>query len=198
MARAPLLDNSNLLAKLDLRRYMMHKYHAAEPPRVIDCCAGDGVLWRHLRSEFRVRSYWPIDVKPAPGRLAFDSARILTLRGWAADLVDVDTYGSPWAHWCALLPNVPGPLSIVLTEGDVIAGQGREIANALGLGRLRPPITLVHRLRDLGRGALIAQANDHGLRIVEAVQTVTAGKHTYMAVRVEPIDPAPTTPPKQA
>lgn len=51
-------DNSNLGAKLDLRRYFLRKYHGEEPAHVLDCCQGDGVIWARLRQEFPLASYW--------------------------------------------------------------------------------------------------------------------------------------------
>lgn len=106
-------DNTNLPAKLDLRRRFLRKYHAEDPANVLDCCQGDGVIWKTLRREFTIAGYWGVDTKRKPGRLRLDSSRILAQAGWLQNVVDIDTYGSPWRHWLAMLPNVkrPGPCS---------------------------------------------------------------------------------------
>ena len=45
----PRTDNSDPRAKLELRRYFLRKYHPDDPPDVLDCCEGEGLLWRRLR-----------------------------------------------------------------------------------------------------------------------------------------------------
>ncbi len=70
-------DNSNLASKLALRRYFLDKYHADGPANVMDCCQGDGVIWRELRKQVSVASYWGIDKKAKKGRIKLDSVRVL-------------------------------------------------------------------------------------------------------------------------
>lgn len=89
-------DNKDPSAKLELRRYFLRKYHAGEPIHVLDCCQATGFLWRTLRQEFPIASYWGLDLKPKKGRLQIDSTRVLEQNGWKQNVVDVDTYGSPW------------------------------------------------------------------------------------------------------
>ncbi|HZU48538.1 MAG TPA: hypothetical protein VFA16_15010, partial [Mycobacterium sp.] len=90
-------DNGNLEAKLGLRRHFLRRYHMENKPMVLDCCQGDGIIWRKLRQEFEC-DYWGVDVKPKRGRLSIDSVRILAQPGWPHDVLDIDTYGSPWRH----------------------------------------------------------------------------------------------------
>jgi hypothetical protein len=71
-----------------------------------------------LRREFRV-DYWGVDIKRAPGRLKIDSTHILSQDGWDFGVIDIDTYGSPWSHYFALLPHVRKhviPASTVYTD----------------------------------------------------------------------------------
>lgn len=110
-------DNHNPRQKLELRRHFLRRYHAATPPDVFDCCQGSGLLWNQLREEFPVASYWGVDLKPKPGRLKVDSVRVLQQPGLAANVIDVDTYGEPWKHWKALLPNITRPTTVFLTMG---------------------------------------------------------------------------------
>lgn len=108
-------DNHNPAAKLALRRYFLRKYHAGERFSVLDCCQGSGLLWGELRREFSDCDYWGVDLKPKSGRLKIDSVRILAQPGWTQNVIDIDTYGSPFKHWAAMLPNVTRPLTVFLT-----------------------------------------------------------------------------------
>ena len=109
-------DNSNLAAKLALRRWFLDRFHAGRAFSVFDACQGSGLIWSELAKSYEFE-YWGVDTKRSPGRLAVDSRRILSLPGIGADVVDIDTYGSPWRHWMMLLPNVIRPASVFLTEG---------------------------------------------------------------------------------
>jgi hypothetical protein len=91
-------DNHDPRAKLELRRYFLRKYHGDGLARVLDCCQGSGLLWGTLRQEFECESYWGLDLKRKPGRLSIDSSRVLAQPGWPQDVIDIDTYGSPWKH----------------------------------------------------------------------------------------------------
>lgn len=123
-------DNHNPKVKLDLRRHMLRKYHA-DGCDVLDCCNGSGVMWGRLREEFIVRSLVGIDVKPKNGRLRGDSARLLDQPGWTQDVIDVDTYGSPWEHWAAILRHLDRPRTVFLTWGIVSAGGGSGLPNVV-------------------------------------------------------------------
>ncbi len=109
----------------------------------MDCCAGEGRLWRALRAEFSVAAYLPLDLKPARGRLACDSRRMLATPGWTADVVDIDTYGHPWGHWVALLATCDHDVTVFLTVGRMAYGSGanlpRDLLRALGIPFRLPP-----------------------------------------------------------
>lgn len=126
-------DNANLPAKLALRRHFLDKYHRDTPPRVMDCCAGSGVIWSSLRREYEVASYWAIDVKAKRGRMQLDSSRVLQLQGWQEDVIDVDAYGSPWQHWLNILQTVDHPVTVFLTIGQVMTGLPKIVQRALGV-----------------------------------------------------------------
>jgi hypothetical protein len=206
-------DNHDPRAKLELRRYFLRKYHADRPPDVLDCCQGGGVLWRKLREEFAVASYWGLDVKPKKGRLKLDSVRVLAQPGWPQNVVDVDTYGSPWKHWEAMLPNIMRPVTAFLTIGQnkMVGGfQGappREVVVALGLDRLAikiPPI-LVARLWGIAVSHCLTKTCVYSLMLIEAVEAVSDGNARYIGVRLEPrktngqpLSPAGRPEPEQA
>ena len=123
-------DNGNLPAKLYLRRYFLDKYHAGEPLRVMDCCQGDGHIWRQLRKEYNVETYFGIDIKPCTGRLKTDSLRVLRQPGWPENVIDVDTYGSPIKHLRAIVANIDKPLTVFLTYGMVMMRGGSNVDQA--------------------------------------------------------------------
>jgi hypothetical protein len=181
-------DNADPRAKLDLRRYFLRKYHA-QPPHVLDCCQGDGLLWQTLRREFTLSSYWGLDLKPKKGRLTIDSVRVLALPGRPHDVIDVDTYGSPWKHWKAILPQVDRPTTVFLTMGQVSMGVDRTIFGHLGLGDLQPPPGIARKLVSAALRYSLADAYRHGLRLVEAVEALPAhpGSARYFGVRLEPV-----------
>lgn len=113
-----LIDNHNLRSKLALRQRFLRKYHAGSRFSVLDCCEGSGRIWRYLRKEFPC-DVMGVDLKPAKGRLRLDSRRILELDWLSFDVVDIDTYGSPWGHWLNLLESLTQPATVFLTWGAV-------------------------------------------------------------------------------
>lgn len=179
-------DNSALERKLRLRRYFLDRYH--EPgDLVFDACQGRGVLWRTLRREFDVR-YWGVDEKEAKGRMKIRSERILALPGHAFDIIDIDTYGSPWKHWLALLPNVTRPTSVFLTVGQVALGVDKLIGRAVGWGeRIRPPGAIARRVQErIGVQHMIRLTAEFGVEAVEAVEAKRSTSARYIGVRIQP------------
>lgn len=181
------VDNGDLEAKLELRRYFLSKYHTgAEKPRVLDCCQGSGVIWGRLRKEFELASYWGLDVKPKAGRLKIDSARVLAQPGWKENVIDVDTYGSPWKHWVGMQPNVERPLSVFLTIGQWQMGTDSKILEALGLGRVRIPPGIAVKLHELAVRYLLTTGCTRYISIIEAKEVVSLGNARYLGIRIEP------------
>jgi hypothetical protein len=187
-------DNHNLSAKLELRRHFLCKYHSVGGIRVMDCCQGDGVIWSELRHEFKLASYWGLDVKPKKGRLKLDSVRVLQQPGWPQNVIDIDTYGSPWGHWEAMLPNIHQPTTVFLTIAQLGAAGGfvncasQPIA-AIGISkRIRDfcPSTILSRLQRLAMPYCLDQHRNHGLEIVEAVEAVTTGNARYVGIHLIP------------
>jgi len=184
-------DNSNHAGKLELRRYFLRRY---PPVKVLDCCQGEMVLWSRLRQEFPC-TYMGLDVKEKRGRLKLKSHRLLENRHLDFDVIDVDTYGSPWKHWFALLPNLSRPTTVFLTAGFSAAGGGvisKEQLRALGIDGLkhfsetRTAFSLV--LNPFSLHYCIAQVTHYGLRIIEAREALHGGRfgHTrYIGLRLE-------------
>jgi hypothetical protein len=188
-------DNSNLDAKLELRRHFLKAYPGEQ--LVLDCCAGEEIVWNILEDEFIleggswIEEYFPVDLKVKKGRLKIDSIRLLGAPGLYANVVDIDTYGSPWRHWRALLPNVTHPMTVFLTIGHVQIGGGggmdSVMRQVLGLTFNRKvPVSLLGKIMDRGVLPCLAMALDHGLKIVEAQMIEPPGHAKYVGVRLEP------------
>jgi len=185
------IDNHDLRAKLELRRHFLRKYHGdGSPIHVLDCCQGDGLLWKQLRKEFPVASHWGPDLKTKKGRLKLDSVRVLGQSGWPQNVIDIDTYGSPWKHWSAMLPNVVRPITVFMTDGFGRQQQSaldRYVFLCVGLLPLYPKLPAMFRrlfiFRDFYLAGCIAKS---GLSIIEAVEAVSTADTRYIGVRLEP------------
>jgi hypothetical protein len=183
-------DNHNPKAKLDLRRYFLNKYHSDDMPSVFDCCQGSAVMWSQLQKEFSVGSYWGVDLKPKKGRLKIDSVRILQQPGWSFDVIDVDTYGSPWRHWLAILPNLTKSTTIFLTIGSTMfkGSTDSSLLSSIGcvFSRARLPESMHGKLSEFGTSYILANVSNFA-KITEAVEAVSTGNARYIGVRLEPI-----------
>jgi hypothetical protein len=190
-------DNAHLGAKLQLRRYFLSTYHGegTARPIVFDCCQGDAVIWTRLRSEFDVR-YFGVDRKVKKGRLAIDSARLLERGPLPYDIIDVDTYGSPWRHWTNILPHVVKPTTVFLTFGVInLSGADHHILEELGLGRLvkRVPSTIAGRLLDTCVESLLGKSYNFNLTPHDPREVVgMKGSARYFGVRLIPQQSAST------
>ncbi len=187
MPAATKTDNANLDLKLALRRHFLDRYHAAGAA-VFNACEGNDELWRRLRPGRHV-TYTGVDLKPARGRLCLDSERVLRIPGWKFDVVDLDTYGSPWGHYFAALANAPQSFTCFLTFGLVKMGGGvglpgefkqvlnppRETPSSLG-GAVQSDFCLV----------MVAEAERRGWQILECKEAVPFEKGTarYWGLRL--------------
>jgi len=137
------VDNAHLKVKLDLREYFLKKYHADEPPRVLDCCQASGTIWKALREHYEVKSYWGLDKAKKRGRLVMDSTRVVATS--VDDVVDIDTYGSPWKHLLFLLDSPKRPVTVFLTFGSSGMNGAVDLSyrTLLGLGSVPVPMLLL-------------------------------------------------------
>jgi hypothetical protein len=186
-------DNHNAPAKLALRRHLLRAHHAGtaagiSPIRVLDCCQATGLLWRELRKEFAVESYWGVDLVPKKGRLKIDSVRILDQPGWSETVVDIDTYGSPWKHWFALLRNCRHDVTVFLTigsKGSMPRNIGAEEKTAIGLTLDSLPFTLGQKIAKITLPYCLAAARAHGFELIECIEADnTGGTARYIGVRL--------------
>ena len=193
-------DNSTLIPKLLLRRYFLDKYHGdgRDQINVLDCCQGERVIWRRLEREYHLDSYWGVDEKHKRGRLQIDSVKILAQAGWEQNVIDIDTYGSPWNHWVALLPRVTRPLTVFLTIGRSGLGPKRakipQIAlTAMGLTfeGISVMSALTGQFFDMHIQYCLHLATKYDVRLVEAVEAymepMNQWRVPYVGVRLEPM-----------
>jgi len=150
-------------------------------------------MWNELRRTHPVASYWGLDVKPKKGRMKIDSLRVVAQDGLDQDVIDVDTYGSPWKHWFAILRNVNRPITVFLTIGSTMIKGATDSAVLAALGcqfiNLKLPESFYGKLDEIGVTYSLAM----GCRfasIVEAVESVSTGNARYLGVRLEPKEQA--------
>ena len=186
-------DNHNPESKLKLRRHFLEKYHADGKATVFDCCQGGGVMWDAIRRTHPVASYWGVDVKPKKGRLKIDSVRVLQ-QGVSQNVIDIDTYGSPWKHWFAMLPKVTQPVTVFLTIGSTMFKGATDSAVLAALGsvftQLKLPETFYGRLDEIGVNYCLAKGCDFAT-ISEAVEVSSTGNARYIGIRLEPKNDRP-------
>tara|TARA_R110000851_G_scaffold120002_2_gene248117 strand:- start:7673 stop:8263 length:591 start_codon:yes stop_codon:yes gene_type:complete len=184
-------DNDNLPAKIAVRRHLLQRYHADGDIRVFDACQGSGVIWKKLREEFKVSSYWGSDLKRKSGRITRDSVDLLAA-GLSENVIDVDTYGSPWGHWLEILKNLTAPTTVFLTIGLKSARSNRPLsiaeAEALGIGKLyqRTPHKLRLRLARVMFPQMLARAELLGVDLVEVVEGARGASARYLGIRIAP------------
>lgn len=183
------IDNRFLSSKLLLRRHFLQRY---PPSSVLDCCQGEGVLWNILRKEFIVPSYFPVDVKRRKGRLPIDSVRLVSLPGASFDVVDIDTYGSPWKHWFALLPNLHNDCTVFLTIGSTRTAACPQHVDSLALNaaglifrNLHCPLSLLALMERLTHDYCLALASKYGMKTVEIAEAFPQKNARYLGLRLQ-------------
>jgi hypothetical protein len=168
------------VTKVALRRYFLRAYHNDGDIRVLDCCQGFGTIWGRLRSEFKVAQYWGVDAdrnRKRAGRLVLDSSRILAQSGLSQNVFDIDTYGSPWKHWLALLAHGPDAMTVFLTFGRGTLGGGWDstMVESLGLtfAKLKVPDGIVAKITaDYGVPYSLGRAAEFGYKILDCREAV--------------------------
>lgn len=180
-------DNAHggLSVKVALRLHFLRKYHANDA-RVYDACQGDGHVWKAVREQFPVTSYWGTDLKAKSGRISIDSTRILS-DGVSDNVVDIDTYGSCWDHWLNFLPNVKQPTTIFLTFGMIaMGGMPKRVRDFAGLAALKMPPVLLGKLWPYVTQSLLSAPRRFNLEIVECKGIQLTQNTQYFAFHVRP------------
>jgi hypothetical protein len=145
------------------------------------------LLWKTLQKEFKIDHYWGVDVKSKKGRLAIDSVRVVKQPGWNQNVIDIDTYGSPWKHWEALLPNVVVPATVFLTVGQYQMGTDKLLLKALGLDGLKVPPGIARKLHKISVPYCLTRCHDFGIMLTEVIESVPVAQSNarYFGVRLE-------------
>lgn len=184
-----MVDNGNLVAKLELRRHFLAKYHSEIPPRVFDACQGSGRLWARLRREFQIASYWGVDVKHKKGRIKFDSRRIIE-GGIEADVIDIDTYGSPWKHYLALLKSgIKHEITVFLTLGmqnSTAFNPFSQGADILQVPAKTPRILLAKIARRIAVSYWVTRCYEYDTIPVEIMEATGGRAARYFGIRLRP------------
>ncbi len=97
-------DNDNLSQKLAIRLFAMNQIaiNPSRPVKILDCFAGDGVLWHHIQKEStQAIEHIGIDSLSKLGsRYLGDNRRYLRqLPLDEYDLIDLDAYGVPYEQF---------------------------------------------------------------------------------------------------
>jgi len=179
-------DNGNFSGKLALRRYFLEKYPCTS---ILDCCQGDKKLWRELLPQHPEATYLGVDLKSKKGRLTINSQRILHQAGWNFDVIDIDTYGSPWSHWSSLLHFGHQDVTVFLTIGlvKIMGGNlSKEASKWLGFSSFDPPIpnSLASKCNDMSLPYCLNQAEKNGYVIAEAKMAKRTKNAQYIGVRL--------------
>jgi hypothetical protein len=148
-------------------------------------------IWKILRSEFDCE-YWGGDVKEKKGRIKINSERILALEGFDADAIDIDTYGRPWRHFLASLPNVKKRTIYFLTIGIIKIGGGKlqteELKFLPNFGEIKMPQKIIADLRQFAEMKILLSIEKYGLKIIEAKVIEPENSHVkYVGLAIDKI-----------
>ncbi|MCI0717827.1 MAG: hypothetical protein L0338_02390 [Acidobacteria bacterium] len=184
-------DNANLELKVELRRRVLKAARFRRPLRVLDLYAGEGKIWRHLRAEFKLAGYTPCDIRPRMAGTLKANVTPLFVEAIASghyNVIDIDTYGEPWATWAAVAHRIHQRAAIFLTHGVVGMGQTSHMAlEAMGIPHAWKIPVKPHIARFAARFFIVPEFVK--LRI-ESAWRAEAGNATYYGLVVSPLDKA--------
>ena len=153
-------DNRSLRDKVRLRHDICARL--GEPLRVLDLFAGEGWIWKKMGETFPIAAYTPVDIRPRqPGciRLDVNARTIHAFNPNQFNVIDIDTYGEPWAIWGGLAPRIQRRLAVFLTCG-VLGRSGNSFSNFLrrfaGIPEDWNAPSNDELLRFVGRGYLVS------------------------------------------
>ena len=178
-------DNKCLAEKIAVRKHFLRKFHP-DNAKVFDCCQGAGLIWKTIRQEIPVDSYWGVDLKARAGRVAMDSVGILR-RKLTDNVIDVDTYGEPWEHWLTMLPNVKQPTTVFLTWTSLCSINMSTIVKQYVFGgQLQMPPSLYGKLWDYANAYLLTAPERHGLEVGACMESVNKTPSLSIVIHIRP------------
>lgn len=119
-------DNAFLADKIALRTQVIKAADLGDL-RVLDTCAGRGIIWSEMKKRFKVASYTPCDKKPRmPGciKMELDDRHLDVFNMAKFNVVDIDTYGDPFGAWLNLSKRLGHKTAFFLTHGFLRGYQG--------------------------------------------------------------------------
>lgn len=185
------LDAKILDAKILLRRRVLDEAKFAEH-RVLDLCAGEGVVWRTMRHHAKLDDYVPVDLAPRlPGTIVGDvkDERFLSAFDLSRfNIIDIDTYGEPWKPWSFIQEHLRTPTAIFLTHGAVSTPGGSHVSNFV-LQRLGIPVSWnIPMKRDLSEFAApyMLHPGRYARTLIAKAWKVSLHNVTYYGLICEP------------
>lgn len=176
----------------------MRKYHCGEianskspiaktDARVFDAFQASGVIWGTLKREFDLVSYWGVDLLEKKGRIKVDSARVLAQEGWKENVIDLDAYGSPWAHYSHMLRTADHSVTVFLTLSNRFGISRPNLTKlertAIGIS-FKIPTTIGARLYPQLLDFMLARACGR-CNVAECVEALPAVRARYFGMRLE-------------
>jgi hypothetical protein len=155
-------DNRSLGSKIALRRWLLDKMGITDDVRVLDTCAGAGLVWSAMEEHCTIKRWTRTDIKPrkdAKLTLRMEAAvAIRSLPIHEFNVVDIDPYGEPFDAYRALLLRIRKPTAVFLTHGQqslrVLSSISHSTLEAIGLptawvGPIRGMTGMLDYVKDL-------------------------------------------------
>jgi hypothetical protein len=120
MKQHAFIDNQAPASKLAIRQWALEAA-GFKRLRVLDLCSGEGHIWREMKERgARVDEYVPVDRAPRQGGTIkgnIGEGMVEALNVPNFNVIDVDTYGSPWEIWSFIAKRITGRTAAFLTDG---------------------------------------------------------------------------------
>jgi len=112
------VDNAFLCTKVNLRRNVIKKHFNKSSFNILNCCAAKNKVWRSL-DEFYNTSIIHLDLNPQfDGVIKCDANDYVQNNDLSKfDIIDIDTYGSPWDIFFNSIKSCTGTTVFFLTWG---------------------------------------------------------------------------------
>ena len=138
------MDNSNLNAKISLRKYFLEK---VPDPNILEAFAGEQRELYHACYEGKPVT--SLELKKVAGTLTIDNKKFIA----AADLskynfFDLDAYGSPYELMLNIMKKKTGEYVIILTEGldrEMAYGSGSKLIQTIINNKAGITIPTLHK-----------------------------------------------------
>ncbi len=181
-------DNSYLAMKVKLR---MDNLPAKKAIRVLDCFAGEGLIWREIQRQAGSKSFTVLSIdwgKRKDSRLALsgDNRKFLaSIDLKEFDIIDLDAYGVPYAQLKMILARDIHPGTIVFGTflQSVMGALPRGMLHDLGY-----PPQMIKKVPKIfnrhGQDKLLAWLGNNGVQRIKLYATDNRRK-TYFAFSIQ-------------